>query len=408
MLVCFLHSAANGGRVNLFYPSDLVAAGSSSSPRSSGAAPAGAAPPSPRLGSSFGSTTEPNLPRLQACLAKVPSLATMVHWAKQGIDEERRNVLFVELTKVRCSFLLFALCHVFSLFAILLLISFFAHFFSKLDPLIVPLLRWMLATNNGYARMLTSDERLDVATPYQFQLLTSSARKEAQFQALKVETIKARRVLAKVKPAGRAKIVAALAAAKIGVVWSTKAVTATDGSPGFGGKDPLHEARGVLRIVLACVARANDALKNGAQTLDETRDEKAALKIINARKGSAALQEVANDVVVKCAADKNYWGRKGWGACEAGAPGKTGVPGTRAASRLCVCRRVRVGTRAAARAAARAGVPVLTLSPSPPPSPFLTSLCAQRLTTLTRCGTDRSSDSTEAPSAIGTLSFAPV
>ena len=312
MLICFLHAAASDiGRVNLFFPSDLHATSSSGGD------------------DSFGTTAVPNRPRLKLCLGNIPPLATMMRWAAAGIDADTRaNVLFVEL--------------------------------NKLDPLIVPLLRWMLATNNGYARMLTSEERLDVDTPYQFMLLTSSARKEAQFQAFKIETVKARRVMAKLKPAGRAKIVAALAAAKTGVVWSTKSSRAADGFPGFDGKDPLHEARGVLRIVLGCIARAH-AERNAAidlsddsgggggsasgaaaaaaparacspmnaQSMDSTADEKAALKMINARKGSRALADVAHDVVQRCAADKNYWGSPGWGGCQAGPPGKTGVPGAR-------------------------------------------------------------------------------
>jgi len=57
---------------------------------------------------------------------------------------------------------------------------------KKIDPLLAPLLRWIIGTNRAHIRQLLLTERIKgMITENQFVFLSSSPDKEARFQALK-------------------------------------------------------------------------------------------------------------------------------------------------------------------------------------------------------------------------------
>ena len=147
LLISFLHAAAHGGRVHLLYPSKVQAVGSDDR---------------------FDELTESEstgqeFPRLQECLKRIPPFAVMKKWAKAGTGANGENVLLHQL--------------------------------NLIDPLLLPLLRWMVATNNGFVRLLRPDQRLPLATPYQFAMLTGSVERENRFDQVRTDTVKARWIL---------------------------------------------------------------------------------------------------------------------------------------------------------------------------------------------------------------------
>jgi len=57
---------------------------------------------------------------------------------------------------------------------------------QKIDPLLYPLLRWILTSNRAHIRPLTEKERIpELKTQYQFVLLSSNPDREAKFQNFK-------------------------------------------------------------------------------------------------------------------------------------------------------------------------------------------------------------------------------
>jgi hypothetical protein len=141
LLISFLHAASHGGRVHLLYPSKVRAVGSDDH---------------------FDELTDSedtgqDFARLQACIKSIPPFAVMKKWANAGTGANGENVLLHEL--------------------------------NKIDPLLLPLLRWMVATNNGFVRLLRPDQRLPMATPYQFAMLTGSVERENNFEQMRTDTV---------------------------------------------------------------------------------------------------------------------------------------------------------------------------------------------------------------------------
>eukprot|EP00478_Filoreta_tenera_P000560 GABV01000565.1.p1 GENE.GABV01000565.1~~GABV01000565.1.p1 ORF type:complete len:397 (+),score=111.12 GABV01000565.1:104-1192(+) len=57
---------------------------------------------------------------------------------------------------------------------------------SALDPLLYPLLQWLLTSNRAHLRLLRPEERIkDIDTPWQFVFVSSVPEKEANFQRLR-------------------------------------------------------------------------------------------------------------------------------------------------------------------------------------------------------------------------------
>jgi hypothetical protein len=102
LLISFLHAAANGGRVHLLYPGKVQAVGSDDrfDPLEEG-----------NSGQTF--------PRLQQCLKSIPPFAQMKKWAKAGTGSSGENVLLHQL--------------------------------NKIDPLLLPLLRWMVVSSSLFS-----------------------------------------------------------------------------------------------------------------------------------------------------------------------------------------------------------------------------------------------------------------
>jgi len=57
---------------------------------------------------------------------------------------------------------------------------------SEIDVLIIPFLRWLVASNRAHLKRLPEKNRLkEMNTPWQFLLLTSHPEKEISFQEFK-------------------------------------------------------------------------------------------------------------------------------------------------------------------------------------------------------------------------------
>jgi hypothetical protein len=92
---------------------------------------------------SFGDEHNLDLNRLNACIAQCPSVSAMREMVQKG-------TLIAEL--------------------------------NKLDPLLYPLLRWVLTSNRAHVRLLTPSEQMkELKTPYQFVLLSSNPDREKKF-----------------------------------------------------------------------------------------------------------------------------------------------------------------------------------------------------------------------------------